>query len=84
MPSRLEIERRYANLRRAMERDRLDALIVCGNQYAGFEGAVRYLSGFEIVHRYAYVVLPLEGVPVLFISMFSISSITYMSFTDAS
>ena len=36
----------------------LDALLVCGNQYSGFEGAVRYVSGFEIVHRYAYVLLP--------------------------
>ena len=48
-----------------MERERLDALIVCGNQYAGFEGAVFYLSGFEIVHRYVYVVLPLDGEPTL-------------------
>jgi Xaa-Pro dipeptidase len=48
-----------------MERDRLDALIVSGNQYAGFEGAVFYLSGFEIVHRYVYVVLPLTGEPTL-------------------
>ena len=44
-----------------MEKDGLDALIVCGNQYAGFEGAVLYVSGFEIVHRYVYVLLPLEG-----------------------
>jgi Xaa-Pro aminopeptidase len=65
MPSPAEIQRRYANLQTAMERDRMDALIVCGNQYAGFEGAVRYVSGFEIVHRYAYVVLPLVGEPVL-------------------
>lgn len=48
-----------------MERDGLDALIVCGNQYAGFEGAVFYISGFEIVHRYVYVVLPLVGEPTL-------------------
>ncbi|MBV9343076.1 MAG: aminopeptidase P family protein [Acidobacteria bacterium] len=48
-----------------MERDGLDALIVCGNQYAGFEGAVFYLSGFEIVHRYVYVVLPLASEPTL-------------------
>jgi Xaa-Pro dipeptidase len=61
MPSQTEIERRYKNLRQAMQRDSLDAVIVCGNQYAGFEGAVRYLSGFEIVHRYAYVVFPLKG-----------------------
>ena len=43
----------------------LDALIICGNQYAGFEGAVFYMSGFEIVHRYVYVVVPLEGEPTL-------------------
>src|SRR6202049_1579037 len=43
----------------------LDALIVCGNQYAGFEGAVFYTSGFEIVHRYVYVVIPLEDEPTL-------------------
>ena len=60
-----EVERRYSALRAAMERDRLDALLVCGNQYAGFEGAVRYLSGFEIVHRYACVLLPLAGEPTL-------------------
>jgi Xaa-Pro dipeptidase len=60
-----EIARRYASLRAGMAEDRLEALLVCGNQYAGFEGAVRYVSGFEIVHRYAYVLLPLEGEPTL-------------------
>jgi len=60
-----EIERRYAALRAAMERDHLDALLVCSNQYAGFEGAVRYVSGFEIVHRYACVLLPLAAEPTL-------------------
>jgi Xaa-Pro aminopeptidase len=48
-----------------MQREGLDALIVCGNQYAGFEGAVLYMSGFEIVHRYVYVFFPLEGEPAL-------------------
>ena len=65
MPSQKEIERRYKNIRASLEREGLDALIVCGNQYAGFEGAVWYTSGFEIVHRYVYVVLPLEGQPTL-------------------
>jgi Xaa-Pro dipeptidase len=65
LPSPQEIERRYTSLRAAMEREGLDALIVCGNQYAGFEGAVLYVSGFEIVHRYVYVVLPLSGEPTL-------------------
>lgn len=65
MPSQPEIARRYQNIRAAMRAHHLDALIVCGNQYAGFEGAVRYLSGFEIVHRYVYVLLPLNGDPTL-------------------
>ena len=65
MPSPKEITRRYANLRSAMQAEGLDALIVCGNQYAGFEGAVLYTSGFEIVHRYVYVLLPLQGEPTL-------------------
>ena len=56
-----EIERRYGRVREAMARDDLDAVIVSGNEYSGFEGAVTYMSGFVIVHRYAYVLLPLEG-----------------------
>src|SRR5256712_7193272 len=65
MTSQKEIDRRYSNIRAAMEAEKVDALIVCGNQYAGFEGAVRYTSGFEIVHRYVYVLIPLSGDPVL-------------------
>jgi Xaa-Pro dipeptidase len=65
MPSQKEIERRYRNIRAAMATENCEALIVCGNQYTGFEGAVRYTSGFEIVHRYVYVLLPLEGDAVL-------------------
>ena len=56
-----EIERRYRLIREAASRDGLDAVLVCGNEYTGFEGAVTYLSGFVIVHRYAYVLLPVEG-----------------------
>lgn len=58
-----ELERRYANVRAALDGDGLDAVLVCGSEYTGFEGAVAYLSGFLIVHRYAYVVLPREGEP---------------------
>jgi Xaa-Pro dipeptidase len=60
-----EVERRYANVRAALQRDGLDALIVSGSEYTGFEGAVTYLSGFTIVHRYAYVLLPLDGDPAI-------------------
>jgi Xaa-Pro aminopeptidase len=65
MPSRAEIDRRYQNIRAALESAKLDALVVSGSQYTGFEGAVRYVSGFEIVHRYVYVLIPLRGEPLL-------------------
>ena len=63
-PSQAEIERRYANIRAAMEKEGLDALVVSGSEYTGFEGAVRYMCGFLILHRYAYVVIPADGDPV--------------------
>ena len=60
-----ELERRYANVRVAMAARELDALIVAGSEYTGFEGSVTYLSGFQIVHRYAYVVVPADGDPLI-------------------
>ena len=63
--SRAEIDRRYANARAALDAAGLDALVVCGSEYTGFEGAVTYMSGFVIVHRYAYVLLPREGDPAI-------------------
>jgi Xaa-Pro dipeptidase len=65
MPSQEEIERRYANIRAAMKKENLDALVVCGSEYTGFEGAVRYVSDFEIVHRYVYVLIPMDGDPTI-------------------
>jgi len=65
LPSLTEIQRRYDNIRGTMREQNVDALVVCGNQYAGFEGAVFYTSGFEIVHRYVYVLIPLKGEPTL-------------------
>lgn len=60
-PSAHEIGRRYRNVRAAMSQHGLDGLIVAGSEYTGFEGAVRYLSGFHLLHRYAYVVIPPSG-----------------------
>ena len=65
MVSSQEIERRYRSIRAEMAAEKIDALVVCGNEYTGFEGAVRYVSDFEIVHRYVYVLIPLEGDPLL-------------------
>ena len=64
MVSATEIDRRYKVTREALARDEIDALIVAGTEYTGFEGAIRWMSGFRMVHRYAYAVLPLEGEPV--------------------
>jgi Xaa-Pro aminopeptidase len=58
-------ERRLDQVREAMHRTQLDALVVSGSEYTGFDGAVRYLSGFQIVHRYAYVLVPAEGEPAI-------------------
>ena len=63
MVSPAEIERRYRLVREAMDEHDIDAVLVCGSEYTGFEGAVTYMSGFVIVHRYAYVLLPREGEP---------------------
>ncbi len=63
MTSRAEIDRRHAAVRAAAAADGLDGVVVSGSEYTGFEGAVRYLSGFRILHRYAHVVLPVDGEP---------------------
>ena len=63
MTSQGEIQRRFDNVRAQAKEDGLDAVVIAGSEYTGFEGAVRYLSGFRILHRYAYVLLPVEGEP---------------------
>jgi Xaa-Pro aminopeptidase len=63
--NREEIDRRYGLVREAMDEHHLDAVVVAGSEYTGFEGAVTYMSGFQIVHRYAYVLLPREGEPTI-------------------
>jgi Xaa-Pro dipeptidase len=63
IPSAAEIERRYRNIRAAASAAGLDAVLVCGSEYTGFEGAVTYTCGFRILHRYAYVLIPLDDDP---------------------
>jgi Xaa-Pro dipeptidase len=65
MADSAEMEGRYSRIRAALAESGLDAAIVAGNEYTGFEGAVTYLSGFVVVHRYAYVVIPREGEPAI-------------------
>jgi Xaa-Pro aminopeptidase len=75
-----EIERRYAAVRTEMAGEGVDALVVSGSEYTGFDGAVLYMSGFQIVHRYAYVLLPLEGDPAIVFP----SEARYVGLHDAS
>lgn len=60
-PSEAEIERRHRAVRSAAESAGHDAALICGSEYTGFEGAVAWASGFRILHRYAYVLVPVEG-----------------------
>jgi Xaa-Pro aminopeptidase len=62
-PSDAEIARRHDNIRRAAETAGVDAVLVCGSEYTGFEGAITYTCGFRLLHRYAYVLIPVEGDP---------------------
>lgn len=61
MTSRAEIDRRHGNVRAAAQEAGVDAVVVCGSEYTGFEGAIRYVSGFRLLHRYAYVLIPADG-----------------------
>jgi len=74
-----EIDRRFAAVREAMAAESVDALIVSGSEYTGFDGAVAYMSGFQIVHRYAYVLVPLEGEPAIVFP----SEARYVGYHDA-
>ena len=74
-----EIEGRYGRVRAEMEREGVDALVVSGSEYTGFDGAVSYMSGFSIVHRYAYVHVPLEGDPAMVFP----TEARYVGFHDA-
>jgi Xaa-Pro aminopeptidase len=63
--SQADIDRRYSAVRETAQAEGVDVVVVSGSEYTGFEGAVRYLSGFRILHRYAYVVLPVDGDPAI-------------------
>jgi Xaa-Pro dipeptidase len=62
-PSDAEIARRHEGVRRAAEAAGVDAVLVCGSEYTGFEGAITYTCGFRLLHRYAYVLIPVDGDP---------------------
>ena len=59
-----EIARRHAKIRETLASQGIDALAVAGTEYTGFEGGIRWVSGFRMVHRYAYGLIPAEGDPI--------------------
>lgn len=59
-----EIDRRYRKIRERLGQDDIDGLVVAASEYTGFEGGIRWVSGFRMVHRYAYAVIPRDGEPI--------------------
>ncbi len=59
-----EIERRHSKIRETLAEKGIDALVVAGSEYTGFEGGMRWVSGFRMVHRYAYSIVPADGEPI--------------------
>ncbi len=59
-----EMTRRHSKIRDTLREKGIDALVVAGSEYTGFEGGMRWVSGFRMVHRYAYSLVPAEGEPV--------------------
>ena len=60
-----ERDRRWNNIRDAMEKQQLDSLIIwgCTGRYRHFNASLRYLCN---IHTEGYMVFPLKGDPALF------------------
>ena len=63
--SHQERDRRWKNIRKSMEKQGLECLIVwgCFGRYGHYNASLRYLCNF---HTEGYMVFPLEGDPTLF------------------
>jgi len=62
-----EAARRIAAVREGMVRSHLSGLIVSSQVVLGEKAAVRYLSGYRLLTRKDYLVLPLSGDPCLIV-----------------
>lgn len=58
---------RYRGLRRMLDQQNLDALVVLAPATLGRKGALRYVTNYAPISRYAGVVFPRVGSPVLFV-----------------
>ncbi len=65
--SEKEIKRRIEAVREKMKLEDLQVLIVFSQVQTGYAGACRYLSNYHLTTRKEYILLPLEGDPVLFV-----------------
>ncbi|OGG54771.1 MAG: hypothetical protein A3F84_13130 [Candidatus Handelsmanbacteria bacterium RIFCSPLOWO2_12_FULL_64_10] len=66
--TRQEFERRYAALRAMMAREKLDCLVLTGNDnWSKAENfALLYVTGLPMMLERSYVVFPKDGAPVMF------------------
>jgi Xaa-Pro aminopeptidase len=65
-----EIARRIGAIKEGMIEKGLQALIVFSQVVLGEKGAVRYISGYRLLTRKDYLILPLAGDPVLIVPTF--------------
>ena len=59
-----ERERRWSNIRHAIRRSGLDALLVLSDGHMERRGSMRYVSNVNTPFMYGYVIFPLEGEPI--------------------
>jgi Xaa-Pro aminopeptidase len=63
-PSLGERDRRWSNIRRELENQGLEALLVVSDGHLERRGSLRYVSDVNGMLRYGYVVFPVKGEPV--------------------
>jgi len=63
-PSIEERDRRWSNIRRELEKEGLDALLVVSDGHLERRGSLRYVSDVNGMLRYGYVLFPVKGEPI--------------------
>jgi Xaa-Pro aminopeptidase len=59
-----ERDRRWSNIRRELENQGLDALIIVSDGHLERRGSLRYVSDVNGMLRYGYVIFPVKGEPI--------------------
>jgi Xaa-Pro aminopeptidase len=63
--STAERDRRGAALQSLLAEEGLDVLVLCGADYRGHKGTLRWAADYNLVHRYGFVVVPPGAEPEL-------------------